>query len=293
MVSEAKKPSPAPRIFRGPQPDVALPDIPLGRQLRVVPEIGVPGKGAVDLTGKPRIILAIGPGGSGKTTACRAIGESALERSIDIVAAVGERRDLVHYFRGAVQPAGFDLAQESQWLESLFAHCMDEQTSAVVDLDGGDQTLARLVEHQDDLVATVERAGVAVVALYLLTPRVSDLSTLATLEQAGFQPKATALILNEGAIDGMTPFDVAFAPLQRHAAFQAAVVRGAMVIRMPRLHAAAAVETRMIGFEHARDGTFPSDRKGVPLNLFERGKVARWLALMADAFQPLTRAGWW
>jgi hypothetical protein len=220
------------------------------------------------------------------STLCRMIGETSLDRSIDIIAAIGERRDLLHYFRGAVQPNGFDPSQEAQWLEALITHCMDEQMSALVDLDGGDGSLASLLQQQDDLVATVEAAGVAVVALYLLTPRVSDLSTLAMLEQAGFQPKATALILNRGDDD-------AFGPLQRHAAFKAAVARGAVVIRMPKLHAAAAVEARMIGFEHARDGTFPSDRTGSPLNAFDRGRVARWIALMADAFGPLTKAGWW
>jgi hypothetical protein len=292
-MSEAKKPAPVVRIFRGPQPDVALPDIPLGRQLRPPPTVGVPVKGVVDLKGKPRIILAIGAGRSGKSTACRLIGETSLDRSIEIVGAVGERRDLMHYFRGAVQPVGFDPAQEAQWLEALMAHCMEEQVSAVVDMDGGDQSLSTLLEQQDDLVATVERAGVAIVALYMLTPRVSDLTTLATLEQAGFQPKATALILNGGTIEGTTSFDEAFGSLKRHAAYQAALARGAVEIRMPRLLAAAAVEARMIGFEHARDGTFPPDRTGVPLKAFDRGRVARWLALMSDAFSPLTKAGWW
>jgi hypothetical protein len=44
----------------------------------------------------------------------------------------------------------------------------------------------------------MESAGIEPVALYPLTPRSSDLTPLAVMEQAGFKPRATALILNEG-----------------------------------------------------------------------------------------------
>lgn len=280
------------RLFRGQAPDIAIPDVEVGRQLRTVPVVSVPTHVPVDLTGRPKIIMVMGAGGSGKSTWLRAVAEWALARDADstaIFAAVGDRRDLALYFPVA-QPESFDPAQETRWLEALISHCMTNKLSAAIDFDGGDVTVASLVAQQDDLAAMVEASGVSLVAVYMLTPRITDLTTLASLERSGFQPAATMLVLNEGASDTATPFDIAFGPIQRHGAFVAAAARGAVVIRMPRLHAAAAVEQRRILFGQARDAVSPEGQDVPQMNAFDRGRVGRWMTEMEEAFEPVK--GW-
>jgi hypothetical protein len=85
------------------------------------------------------------------------------------------------------------------------------------------------------------------------------------LEAAGFQPTATAIVLNEGLIEVPLPRDQAFARLTRHSAFKGAIVRGAVPLWMARLLPAAEVEARRIQFTAARDGVMPEGRRQAPL----------------------------
>lgn len=276
-----------PRLFTGLVEEVVA-DVALGRQLRPVPTLPAPTKVPVDLNGKPVIVLGIGAGHSGTTTWLRYIAEKALARDPHcsaIFAAIGDRRDLAGYPFNVSQPAGFDQGPQTQWLEALIKHCMKEKVGAAVDFDGGDTALTGVVAQHEDLCALVEEAGGAIVAAYLLSPRVTDLSTLSTLEDAGFQPKATMLILNDGTGMETEAFETKFAAVRRHDAFVRAQERGAVVLRMPRLHAAQAVELRQLLFAQACSVTSP-------LHAFDRSKVSAWLREMEDAFEPVVKAGW-
>ena len=101
----------------------------------------------------------------------------------------------------------------------------------------------------------LEQAGVELVALYTLSPRVEDLTAMAQLAAKGFTPKATALIMNKGVTaDPTMPAEPEFETVMEHSAFRAAVDRGAATIWMPRLYSAKAIEDRRLLFGQARDG---------------------------------------
>lgn len=264
-------------------------EVPVGLPPAVAPAPDRrPGAAAVDLTGRPKVWFAIGPGRSGKTMLLRWAAEEIDANAAPIYAAADpQNRSLKTYIDEVAEPATNDAAEVTRWLEELLQFTMQEGTSALIDLGGGDTSLGRLVAQMPDLVQTLEDAGVAPVAMYLLGPRLDDLASLASFEAAGFRPPATALVLNEGLADPTTPDP--FGRVVRHSAYRAAVARGAVELRMPRLapDLAAEIEAKRLRFRHARDGILPEGRKGVPLGGFSRAKVRQWLAAMSTEFAPV------
>ena len=272
-------------------PDANLPEARLD-----VPRLGRPERDktsgrATDLTGKAKAIMAIGLGATGKTTLLRWLCERALERSDDELALATVdpvNRELGHYFPAAMAPPTQDPAQVTAWLEQLLAMVMETGKSVALDFGGGDTTLARLLAEVPDLQQMMEGAGIEPVALYPLTPRSSDLTPLAAMAQAGFRPKATALILNEGRADSTRPPLQEFGQIRRHSVYKSAIAQGAVEVWMPRLYSAKAVEDRRIGFRRAVNGEIPAG--GLGLGPFDRSRTRHWLAAMEDAFAPI--ASW-
>ena len=267
-------------------PEVRLDAPHIDRQERVKPS-GQP----AHLTGKAKAIMAIGLGATGKTTLLRWLCERALDRNDDDLALATVdpvNRELGHYFPAAMAPPTQDPAQVTAWLEQLLAMVMETGKSVALDFGGGDTTLARLLTEVPDLQQMMESAGVEPVALYPLTPRSSDLAPLAAMAQAGFRPKATALILNEGRADSTRPPLHEFGQIRRHSVYKSAIAKGAVEIWMPRLYAAKAIEDRRISFRQAVNGEMPESSLG--LGPFDRSRTRHWLAAMEDAFAPI--ASW-
>lgn len=249
-----------------------------------------PSVSAVDLTGKPKILMAVGAGNTGKTTLLRYIFENALEKETGaeiVLASVDPiNRELGNYFPGAMAPDSNDAAHMASWLERFIGGLLTQRRSGAIDFGGGDVTLSRLVGEVPDLQAMMESAGVEPVMLYLLSPRVTDFMPVVHLERARFQPRATALVLNMGRAE---PGDVEaqFATLRRHSEYQKVLDRGAVEVWMPRLHAAKAVESRRIGYRQATN--WAQGKDGLPpLNMFDRSRVANWLDGMERAFSPIS-----
>jgi hypothetical protein len=235
--------------------------------------------------------MAIGLGATGKTTLLRWLCERALERNDDDLALATVdpvNRELGHYFPAAMAPPTQEPAQVTEWLERLLTMIMETGKSVALDFGGGDTTLARLLMEVPDLQQMMEGAGVEPVALYPLSPRSSDLTPLAAMAQAGFLPKATALILNEGRADSTRAPLQEFGQIRRHSVYKSAIAQGAVEVWMPRLYAAKAIEDRRIGFRQAANGEMPDG--GLGLGPFDRSRTRHWLAAMEEAFAPI--ASW-
>lgn len=136
---------------------------------------------AMDLSGKPKVWFAIGPGRSGKTMLLRWAAEMTANRggSAIVAAADPQNRSLKNYLDGVAEPPTNDAAATSRWLEALLRHVMDAKLSAMVDLGGGDTALHKLLTTAPDLAEALDGAGVAPVAVYTLGSRVDDLAALA------------------------------------------------------------------------------------------------------------------
>ena len=259
-------------------------EIAVGVQLRrdTAPEAARGPSRAVDLAGQPRVVVLPGRGRTGKTTFIRWAAERAAAASRPVILADLDRTNatLASYFDGVQRPEEGDDATTGRWLERLLQHAGQKKLSAFVDLGGGDTSFTRLAAEVPDLAEAVESAGAKVVAVYLLGPQTDDLAPLATLEAAGFQPTATALLLNEGLVPAGQTRGEAFARVLRHSAFRAAVERGAMPLWMPRLEPAAEIEARRVSFASARDGVAREGRKQTPIGPFDRSRIRRWLGDM-------------
>jgi len=276
----------------GTQPEVEEEEVPVGVALKgnASPRAtATTASGLLDLTGKPKVWLTIGRGKTGKTTLIRFLVEETMGAGRQVLIADVDRTNatLTSYFEGVQRPPEGDESSVSAWLEKLLTFAMAQKLSAYIDLGGGDTTLRRLVSEVRDLVAMLEASGITVVAAYLLGPQTDDLSPLATLETPGFQPAATALVLNEGLVESSLPREDSFARVLRHSAFRAAVARGAVPLWMPRLLPAGEIEARRVMFGQAAIGTVPTGRKQTPLGPFDQGRTRAWLDTMRAELAPV------
>ena len=115
---------------------------------------------AVDLTGRPKIIITVGEGNTGKTLACRWLIETSLRRGAEppILAALDTNRSLAQYFENVYQPEANHEAAKVSLLEALIQHAMATRTSVVLDLGGNDTSLGHVVSAFPGLVDTLENA---------------------------------------------------------------------------------------------------------------------------------------
>jgi hypothetical protein len=283
----------APRLFGRARSIEGEKEVPVGpaARLRNDTAAALPTAPAVDLGAGPKALFVMGPGRSGKTTLLRYIMEEARPgQPAPIAAALDpQNRSLASFVNDVAQPDTTDPTGVARWAEDLLGYVMAEKQSALLDMGGGDLSMGKLLEDVPDLAGSLDEAGVHPVALYTLSPRVDDLGVLAGYEAQGFQPKATALILNAGLADPTMPREEAFARVLRHSAFRAAVARGAVPIWMPRLDAgvAAEIEGKRLRFGQARDGQAPADQPGAILRPFDRSRVRKWMADMAAALAPI------
>jgi hypothetical protein len=230
--------------------------------------------------GKPKLLLAIGSGKTGKSTLLRWIAERATEREGTVLATLAPNRTLKHYFPETLHPEGNSTSAGAAFLEMFLDAVAENRMNAVLDFPGDDTALLHLLDQGMDPAAMLEPNGVEVVALYTLSPRVEDLTAMAQLAAKGFRPKATALILNKGVTaDPTMPAEPEFEAVMEHSGFRAAVDGGAVTIWMPRLYAAKTIEDRRLLFSQARDG--------LDLGPSDRSRTHHWMRAMEEAFQPI------
>ena len=263
----------------------AAPVVPRPQQPRLQVDV-------LDLTGKPKVVMLLAPGGAGKTFLARLLGERMADagREALLCALDPGNRALARWFEGVEQPPSADSAQSARWLRAALRHLLAERESAIMDFGGGgDVALAKLVELAPDIADTMSAGGVELVACYLISPRIDDLAILDSLEQAGFQPRCTMLVLNEGRVDSALTREEAFARILRHSAFRSAVSRGAVPIWFPKLEpeVAAEIEGKQLTFGQARDGLVPEGRTFSPIGGIERAMVRRWLERVEQEFAPV------
>ena len=241
----------------------------------VIPEKGM------DLSGRPKIIFVIGRGKTGKTTLLRWMAEKALEddRAFLMADIDPTNASFSSYFPNVSRPSGYDPVEVRAWLLRFIAYALEQKNTAIIDLGGGDTALRSLLSEMPTIFADIDAAGLAPVALYMSGPQPDDLAPIVTLSSHGFAPEARAIIFNEGIAEAGLPRVQGFADVSHHPIVRGEVADGALLLWMPRLFAAAAVESRRSSFGAARDG-----KTDLVLNMFDRTRVRAWLGAMDHRF---------
>jgi hypothetical protein len=234
--------------------------------------------------GKPKLVLALGSGQTGKSLLLRWMAERAVDAKRPLfLGTLAPNRTLKHYFTDAQHPDGNSTSAGAAFLEAFLDSVADSNASAVLDFPGDDTALPHLLDQGANPVDVMAQAGVEVVALHMMGPRVEDLTTMVQLAAKGFKPQATALILNTGITSDPTlPAEAEFEDITSHSAFQSTVAAGAVPIWMPRLYSSRTIETYRMRFARAR--------KLGELGPSDVSRTHHWLAAMEDAFKPI--ASW-
>lgn len=291
----AKKPGDVvypPRFRRGGMGEV--PEVQIAAMPDLAGSLAWSNPAAVDLAGLPKVWLLNSANGGGKTTYIRWLNWRMLEqgRSAFLAALDPAIRSLTTWYAGVEQPPTRDSIHTARWLRDYLDFIASERSSALLDMGGGSTALLDAARSTPDLHTQLQNAGLGVVACYPLTPRIDDLGVLDDLERAGFQPKATLLLLNQGRSDPTIPREEAFEAVVGHSVFKRALARGAIAVWMPALESdvMAEVEAKRLHFDMARDGLVPEGATFSPIGGLRRSAVGRWLALMEQAHQPV--ASW-
>lgn len=231
----------------------------------------------VDLSGKPKIVMAVGRGGKGKTTLLRWVSETALLVGSEFVLADIDPSNptFSYYFEDVSRPDTDHPDGVREWLTALLEHAAENKLSAVVDLGGGDTTLRQIATDMPGLCDALEAAGIAPVVFYLAGREVEDLTPALTLLDRGFAPRAAAVVLNEYAMPLGQTREGAFARMVASKPYESLTASGAITLWMPRLFAAEAIEVRHAGFRVALEGKCKP-----PLGLVEGIRVRAWLEAM-------------
>jgi len=269
------------KVVRFPPPPAAAPPVTLAPVVRPSTAL-INHPPGVDLSGKPKALFFIGRGRVGKTHLLRWAAETSAERGGDFIVSAADptNRALVNYLDDVAQPPTTDPLEVRDWLLAFLQHAMSRSVSLMIDLGGGDTSLTELMKVLPNLTEVMEEGGLAPVALHLMGTDAHDLHALAITEQMGFQPKATAIVLNEVYARGGQRYR--FDELTSHPVYQAAINRGAVPIWMPAL-------IEEVARYCARDGgrflELPSSKP------FFAQALKNWHRAMSAEFSPI--ATWW
>jgi hypothetical protein len=265
------------RLFEDREEDI--PEMPLDvSRVSTSAPVSSTGGVAVDLTGKPKVIFLMGAGRAGKSLMARLLVERTQTDGLVLMSMDLGRPTLKQFFKGTMMPESADTAVA--WLQRRLSQLRDAKRTAIVDM-GADMTLVDLLAQVPNLHRAMSDGGLEPVALYMLTPRQGDLTVLKVMEDAGFQPAATALVLNTGTMMTKKP-EAEFAAVRKHSEYRKAIERGAVEVWLPKLHVAKDIEDRGWSFSQAAE----------QLPFFDQESVTGWRATCETCLAPIANAEW-
>ena len=261
------------------------------RNANAATDPGAQGSAAPAADARGAIDVLLGRGRTGKTTWARWAVERARAAGRTVDVADGDRNNatLGSFYPDASSPAASDDVTVTAWMEDLAEGVIGARGRLVLDMGGGDRSFATVAErHGFNDVLPAE--GVDLAAWYFLAGGRDDFETLVFMEQRGFAPPRTVVVLNEGLAPAVPAGQDPFAAALRSRDVRKVLDRGAKLLRMPAVPLATMVEADnlYVGIREAAGGGMPKGDDGLPhpdarpLNLWRRNELKKWLAQMEE-----------
>lgn len=163
-----------------------------------------------------------------------------------------------------------------EWITDTLALAIEQQSSLMLDLGGGDTSMQDLMEDIN-LVGFAEKRGHHPVGLFFCGADMDDFEHILSIWRAGyFRPKRAILVFNEFLIPQGRSTEGAFAHINDRAEMGELVAGGVEVMKMPRLPCMTHVRTKGLSFLDAVDGK-PGKEDGRPLDPVRRYMVQEWI----------------
>jgi hypothetical protein len=244
---------------------------------------------------RPRIVVPLGKQRSGKTTLLRwMIERGAVRRTrpLKLMDADPHNDTLRQHYPEAESPGSTGIDDRRVSLENAIR--VQRQSAregnpydTYWDVGGGDLLMSRLA-HEIAFTSAVDRAGLDLIAYYVLTPSLSDLDYFKALDAAGFRPQRLGLICNAGAVNGDRSPAKAFEPLLSDPFVVALMEHGAIPLFMPALAADAFEAIRQSGAKTFRDALVKMD------DFMHETRLGDWLdvAMEEGIGKRLDALGW-
>ena len=227
----------------------------------------------------PVLVVGLGRGHGGKSTALAEIAWRALSQGRGVIVADGDvrSRSLAGLFPEHVTaPETEELPDFKTWFSGLLNRMVKERRSAVLDLGGGDRVLQEYGRDLD-LVGFCAKRGIKPLALYVLGPEEEDLRHVLAIWRSGyFRPDRALLLLNEGVIRQGKTVMGAFDATMSHPGFAEMIQGGAKPILLQRLACMADVRQAGTGFYGASMGEVGSG--GIALDPVSEYMTESWLS---------------
>ncbi|WP_294542217.1 hypothetical protein [uncultured Rhodoblastus sp.] len=228
----------------------------------------------------PVVMMVLGRQRVGKTSFLNTVAQYLKARGAEFEIWDGDQQNTSYnlslFHRNALRPPEGDPEEVKVWLEQRFSSVIENRTSAILDIGGGDTPLGRLVQDVP-VVETLEGAGVRVVLVHVVGPETPDLDYLGRFSENNlFVSKQTLVVLNAGLVLSGRSVKGAFAQTMTHPTISRVLSAGGHIVDMPRLACMSEVADRGLSFEDAMSGAGGSVKGLPPLNLFDRARVRKW-----------------
>lgn len=191
---------------------------------------------------------------------------------------------------GAVPPVSAQPADLKQWVTDLIGRAVDERSSLVLDLGGGEAIL-RDYNEDTSLVEFCDEVGIESVGLFMCGADPADFDHVVGIwDSAHFRPRQSILVFNEFLAPPGRSALGAFDFVTKRPEFERLTDEGMNCLTIPRLVPMPAMRNAGLSFHEAIAGK--PGRSGKPLGPMERHQVRKWVERLEDGLSAMQAERW-